>query len=197
MKGGAKMEQSEQLNTLALQLPKTRSNKRAKLIKDISGAFIEQYRNNGFVAFPREHLNFLLDGCDSVRERAKQQTITSLIEYMTSAKLIKEYRIVRAIYTFRKKPLNSYDYGSYSVMMRKNGYKRNFYVWKYIRGSFPKKIKIGTLNIGEKIPENWAFDFSEIQSYKSREQQGIYTNSNKSECRDKCGYSEKRVYKIL
>ncbi len=173
----------------------TRKERREEMINKISLKFINFCKERNKTQFPREHLSFLVD-CLEVKERQKREVVLKILNLLKEKHLIREDVKITPIYTFRNKPLISFDYGSYNLMMRRNGYKRVLSKWSNTKG-YPSKKRIATIEIGDKLPNELDYNEIETKSWKGRDYQGVYTNSNFSIVRDFCFYSEKKVYSVL
>lgn len=157
------METKEKMQELVKSLKGTRENNRDELIKEISLNFIAISKSQELLTFPRDQINSLFDNAE-VKKRTQQTLVSQILSFLESNNLIREDVVVKAVYSFRNKPLISFDYGSYEMLMKKNGYK---------------KTETG------------------YSSTRKREQQGVYTNGNKSVVKDFCYWSEKKVYTII
>lgn len=185
----------EQINEQFKQIPTTRKQNREQLIKSICKTFIQLCKERQLLSFPREHLNFF---CDGLMSRTQQRITTAIINELKQENLIREDTRVKAIYSIDKKPLLSFDYGSYNILMAKNGYKRNLYKYSKNPNEPPKRTKTKTLEIGDGVKNcGCDFDYSDITSNKPQDAQAVYTNGSKTWVKHLCGYSEKTVYTIL
>jgi len=174
-----------------------RGQNRKTLLKEVSLNFLDLCRTQEVLSFPREHLNRFVK-CLDISTRQQQKTATEILNILKQDSLIKEDIVKTSVYSFRNKPLKSFDYGSFSKMMEKNGYKRVLYKWEISKyTNTPIKKKIGVLGMGEPIPEGLSYDDIQKVSYKPKNQQGVYTMGNKSIVKDFCYYQEKKVYSIV
>ncbi len=171
------------------KLPCSRTWKRKELIKQISNKFIQLAKRKELLAFTREDLNSLFK--DKLHTKVKQKAVTVLLSKMIESNLIKEDTVKIPVYRLRNKPLLSFDYGSYNVLMAKKGYKRTLYNRNGL-----KKSKVKTLGMSESV-EDYNYDFSEIDSHKPQQRQRVITNSPKSVVRELAYIKEKKVYTIL
>jgi len=188
----------EELKTELIAVKGKRKDNRADLINNFSLRFISFCKQNKKISFPRAELNFFTDALN-FKDRGKQNLVKQILEVLKSKKLIQENSVFTAIYTFRNKPLVSFDYGSYALLMKHNGYKKDLYKYEKQIGTFPIKRKIGSCEIDEKInPEFLEYaDAVESHSRKGRNNQAVYSNGNLSVVKDFCFFSESKVYTIL
>jgi len=154
-----------------------RGDSRTDLINSLSLKFMEMVRERKLIQFPREHLNFLVE---DLKRDSKQRITNNVLKILLNKGLIKEKKFVTTCVSFENKPLGCIDYGSYSLMMDKNGYKRNLF--QYVKRkdcNLPLKKKVKTLKMGESF-KDFEFDESEIKSNKPLSSQRVLTNSNLS-----------------
>jgi len=179
---------NEQITEQLKKLQGIKGKNRAVELEKTATAIIERYKQLRTIAFPRDDLNFLISD-SKISKRQKDRTITAILNLMKEKKQITEYEHVKTICFFRNKPLMSFDYGSFALLMAKNGYnKKEYYKYSYDEAEhIPKKIKVNTLEEADEIINT---------SYKPREKQGVYSNGSKSVYLQKQKYPTK-TYLIL
>lgn len=116
----------------------------------------------------------------------------NIIDTLKINKVITNDKIEKSYFTYRTQQLKSVDYGSYSVLLKKNGYDKinyyNFIIDK--KTGVPRRQKIGTSDInGNLTNENGElldFDISVLNQTRGREQQkGVKSLGSKSIIRAK------------
>lgn len=143
-----------------------RRETRQELIKTISLKFISLAKTNGLTAIPRTYFKALFDDYDLSNSQINR-SVTELINFLESNNKIKRTIVLKPYVDYRNKPLVSFDYGSFKVLMAKNGYKINH--------------KDGVTT---------------YKQTKPRSQQGVYTNSNKTIAKE-INHREIITYTIL
>jgi len=101
-----------------------RGKKRTDLIKSICNEFYKTLKENNKIGFEyNELISFV--GNDSTNIRTQQRIIKSFLDYLiTTGKIRKTYKQKNAVCYLNEK-LFSRDYGSFKLLMEKNGYKQN------------------------------------------------------------------------
>jgi len=188
---------------LMCNVAKSRTWKRDNLVKMIASLMIDRLKAKGYYSFTRAELNtYTADLTGSHKQ--KQRIISLILEHLIKQKVIREDTSVKWYCAYRNKPLSSCDYGSYAVLMAKNGYKK--YLYKYTKELSqirerkpPQKKKVMALRMGESIPADFdAYDMTEIKSNKPQGKQAVYSNGNKSLYREKRAFKgEVKVYTFL
>jgi hypothetical protein len=154
-----------------------RGKHRHDRIQKIAKEYIDFLKESGQQTFTRSHLNTLFEG---FKPRTKRQLVKEILTTAILNGFISESEVFKKYRTFENKPLSCNDYGSYSLMMLKNGYTRTLYKWvKGVKGN-PVKKKIASFQMTEKIPSDLIgeSDLIECKSYKQK--QGVYSNSHLS-----------------
>jgi hypothetical protein len=106
-----------------LRVGKKRGKERAKILNKIAEHILKISTSWGFITFTREHLNQFVEGLES--ERTREHIVKTIIGILENNKKIKEDVVLKTYISYENKPLSSCDYGSYAVLMKKNGYKYN------------------------------------------------------------------------
>lgn len=179
------------------ELKGKRKENKIKLIEEISILYHSLNKQNGVLTFSRNTINFLVSGLN-ISQRQQRRYVKDILSFMLNKKLISEDVRYIPIYSYRNKPLVSFDYGSYSLMMSRNGYKKHIYEEGF--NAEEKrffKIHKGFFNVGEKIQTEEEYNTIETRSKKPKNNQAVYDNGNKSVVRELCFYSPSVIYTIL
>ena len=119
---------------------------------------------------------------------ARKRSVKLIIDKLVLMGLIVEKSEVKTAFQSRRRILKSEDYGSYTLMMSKNGYHEVTY-FKYFQNSdgIPQKKIVGKSKInGFPTDENGEildgddYDLSVLKQTKPRHKQGVYSYGNKS-----------------
>lgn len=179
------------------QVISTRKQHRQKLVEQVSSLFLSFCKQNGTLTFPRSYLNDLLEEIN-VKDSTRKIVVTAIISDLKSKGLIREIDKYTPIYAYRNKTPYCIDYGSFNLLMTKNGYKKHLYKEGFNphEKSFFKR-KIGTAKMGEKLNTELDFNRVETKSSKSRSQQAVYTNAKKSVVLEFKFFSKSKIYEVL
>ncbi|HEY5631623.1 MAG TPA: hypothetical protein VIR31_05810 [Nitrososphaeraceae archaeon] len=174
-----------ELKELIRSVISTRGKNRQNKINLSSNAVYMHYKNSGLLTIPREYLNNLVTDL-KVTNRQKENIVNEIISNLSIDKKIEKKVIKKYVHYWENKNLSSNDTQSYSLMMSKNGYQRILY-----KRNGLKRNKVITLSMNDKLIDNEVinplsdeplsiWNESEIDSYKPRSSQGVYTNGIKS-----------------
>ena len=170
---------SENLATLLNEIVGLRKDERTLKLNRVSNVFYNYLKEFNHTFFKRDLLKSFFNS--EVKTTTQNKILKDVLENLQSDHRILLKTIVRPSKPFlRNVKLMCFDYSSYSVLMNKNGYREvAFYNWIFNKSKkLPQKVFIKKLPFG--VEPDFNFDCSELVQTKSRINQRVLTNSNKS-----------------
>jgi hypothetical protein len=159
----------------------TRGIKRSEAIDRTATLFYNFLKNTNYNEFNKSlFASFMPEGIkERTKQRIQKEVFKLLIDNGNITKTTKEKKFI----SLRNRPLRSCDFGSYKLLMAKNGYSVGYYKYIYdYTDKIPRKIKVGNSRINENF--DGEHDISELISHKPRNKQAVYTLSPFSVCRE-------------
>jgi len=166
-----------EINQRIRNLKGLRKTERAEHIKNIARAFYNFLNKGQYTQFSKGL--FLSHIPSETNTRTKQRISKEVFKVLVEGGKVEPIRQAKAFYCLENKPLSSMDKGSYSGLMKANGYKMAYYKYEYDTSrKIPIKKKVGQSEINQDV--NFNYDIAEPISHKPKAKQGVYTNSSLS-----------------
>lgn len=175
---------------MQIQIKNIRGEGRKEWLKAVSLAILEDLKEKKYSSFSKNVLNSYFNCEDRTKQRLTKEILGVLKENLK----VSEDMVFKEVFYFERVALYSYDSGSYSLLMEKNGYSKTAYKWDCSQG-FPKRQKVAKGRLKDDF-DGSDFDFMEISSHKPYKKQGCYTHSPLS-FRRRSFSTKNKIYTIL
>lgn len=179
--------QFEKLQTEIKAITKKRGANRQDALSAFCDSLHSELKSSGYVSFSRELLTDMFTGC-KLQKTARYSIVQSVLSLMAANGQIKPEKQTKRCYSFRSRALFSRDYGSFALLMAKNGYKRTEITDGY-DGEYMQHLNHLTGRFGHHTAVYG-------KSSKPVEQQGCFSGGELSIVRE-CSVYTKNIFVVL
>lgn len=164
------------LNTIEtdlINLKSIKSNiKKDMLIRNIAFNLLSYCKERELKQFSKEFLSSLFSS--EIDKSFKSRATNKILKVLSEMGKIEKTKTTKSYIFIYRKPLLSMDYGSYNILMSKNGYRRSYFYFKGI-----KKVYILKNQSMNEPFKSWNCE-SEIKSYIAYKKQKCEVLNNMS-----------------
>lgn len=179
--------QIEKLQKDIISISNKRGDNRQKALNEFCDFFLSECKQDGVITFSRDML-FDLFIKSNLKRAGRYRIVEHVLALLMANEKIREEEHVKRCYGYRNRALISYDYGSYALLMAKNGYKR-IEVTDGYDGEYEEHLNHLTGRFGEHTAY---YKNSRLQ----RNKQGCFTSGRLSIVRE-CKTYTKKIFIIV